>query len=81
MYIYILAKQPPSAAFPSPSGGAPPSAPIWETAAVDGVSANKKLKNWGASGDTSGTASSAVKKIKDKFWGAYGAANALHTSA
>ena len=33
MYIYILAKQLPWAMFPSPSGGAPPSAPIWETAA------------------------------------------------
>ena len=39
---FILAKQPPWAAFPSPSRVPPPSAPVWETAAFGGVSANKK---------------------------------------
>ena len=43
---YILAKQPPLAGFPSPSGGAAPPAPIWETAAFDGG----KKKKWGATG-------------------------------
>ena len=43
MYIHILAKHPPSAGFPFPSGGAVPSAPIWETAALGGGKRNRKI--------------------------------------
>ena len=48
--IYILTKHPPSAGFPSPSGGVALSAPIWVTAAFGGGERNEakiNIKNLG----------------------------------
>ena len=42
--IYRLVKHPPSAGFPSPSGGAAPAVPIWETAAFGGGKRRRVLK-------------------------------------